>query len=149
MKTLIAATLSLLILSGCVSSELTEADRKEITDTFMATKDAWNAGDIEKFMEGYWNSEEIAFVGSAGPVYGYEATLKRYQTSYPDTTVMGKLDFEILKLYKTDRRSAILIGKFYLTRTIGDAWGHYTLVWKKINGKWVIITDHSSAAATN
>jgi len=149
MKTLISTTLLLLVLSGCAVNDLSENDRKEITDTFMMTKDAWNAGDLEKFMEGYLNSEEIAFVGSAGPIYGYDATLKRYQTSYPDTTVMGKLDFDILKLYKIDRHSAILIGKFYLTRTIGDTWGYYTLVWQKINGKWVIITDHSSAAATD
>jgi len=124
--------------------ELSQADRDEIINTFMATKDAWNEGDLEAFMKGYNQSNDIAFVGASGPVYGYEATLERYVKSYPGLEAMGKLDFEVLKLYKIDTHTAIMIGKFYLTRTIGDHQGYYTLVWQKIDGNWKIICDHSS-----
>lgn len=126
------------------SLTLTESDREEITETFMATKDAWNEGDLVKFMEGYHKSDNIAFVGASGPVYGYEATLERYQKGYPDLAAMGKLDFEVLKLYKIDTRTAVMIGKFYLTLEAGDQQGYYTLIWQKINGRWLIISDHSS-----
>ena len=126
------------------SLTLTESDREEITETFMATKDAWNEGDLVKFMEGYHKSDNIAFVGASGPVYGYEATLERYRKGYPDLAAMGKLDFEVLKLYKIDTRTAVMIGKFYLTLEAGDQQGYYTLIWQKINGRWLIISDHSS-----
>jgi len=148
MKVLLITATIFLIVSGCDTQELADTEISEITETFMMTKDAWNEGNLEKFMEGYHKSEDIVFVGSAGPIYGYDATLERYRTSYPDTTIMGKLDFEILKLYKVDKKTALLIGKYYLTRTIGNARGYYTLVWQKIDGKWVIIADHSSASET-
>lgn len=124
--------------------ELSETDRKEIIDTFMATQKAWNEGDLQAFMEAYWKSDDVAFVGATGPVYGYKSTLQRYQRSYPDQEAMGKLKFDILRLNKIDQYTALLIGKYYLTRSIEDLEGYYTLVWKKIDGKWVIISDHSS-----
>ena len=125
-------------------TELSQADRDEIISTFMATRDAWNEGDLEEFMKGYNQSDDIAFVGTSGPTYGYEATLERYMKGYPNLDAMGKLDFEVLKLYKIDTRTAVMIGKFYLTRTIGDHQGFYTLIWQKIDGRWKIISDHSS-----
>ena len=60
---------------------------------------------------------------------------------------MGTLKFDILDLRKIDKNTVILIGKFHLDRTIGDMQGHFTLIWKKIDGRWVIISDHSSAEA--
>ncbi len=155
-KTILATLIILISISSCKNkeageeviitdqAELSQADKDEIIKTFMATKEAWNEGDLEEFMKGYYQSDNIAFVGVSGPIYGYEATLERYIQSYPDLDAMGKLDFEVLKLYKIDTRTAIMIGKFYLTRTIGDLQGYYTLVWQKIDGNWKIISDHSS-----
>lgn len=155
-KTIITTLIILLSIASCKNKEagqeiiitnqeeLSQADKDEIINTFMATKDAWNEGDLEEFMKGYYQSDNIAFVGASGPIYGYEATLERYIKRYPDLDAMGKLDFEVLKLYKIDTRTAIMIGKFYLTRTIGDLQGYYTLVWQKIDGNWKIISDHSS-----
>ncbi len=125
-------------------TDLSQADKDQIMNTFLATQEAWNEGDIKKFMKGYHQSDDIAFVGASGPTYGYQATLDRYVKTYPDDDAMGKLDFEVLKLYKIDTRTAVLIGKFYLTRTIGDLQGYYTLIWQKIEDKWLIISDHSS-----
>jgi uncharacterized protein (TIGR02246 family) len=142
------ALLYLLILSTCLIScttdELTKADEQAIRKVFKMTEDAWNEGDIETFMEGYWKSDMLVFVGAQGAVYGYEQTMERYKRNYPDQQAMGKLTFEILDVRKIDKNSVIFIGKFHLNRTIGDMQGHYTLIWKKIDGKWVIISDHSS-----
>ncbi len=132
-------------LSSCGSDELSKIDGEAIRKVFKMTEDAWNEGDIETFMEGYWKSDKLVFVGAKGPVYGYQATMERYRKNYPDTVAMGKLSFDILDIRKIDRNTVIFIGKFHLSRTIGDMQGHYTLIWQKVDGQWVIIADHSSA----
>lgn len=148
MKKILFCTITLFICIPAMSQEeLSEKDKNAILEVFKMTEDAWNAGDIDRFMEGYWKSDKLVFVGSGGPTYGWEATRERYHTGYPDLTVMGKLAFEVLDMYKIDTKTVLLIGKFHLSRTIGDVSGHYTLVWQEIDGKWVIICDHSSASA--
>lgn len=104
----------------------------------------WNNGDIEKFMVGYWASDKLKFIGKNGVIYGYQATLERYKKNYPDAKTMGKLKFDIISSEKLDKMVIFIVGKFHLTREIGDAEGHFSLTWKKINGDWVIIADHSS-----
>ena len=144
--------ISLLILAAglysCGSDELSKADEDAIKKVFQMTEDAWNEADIETFMEGYWKSDKLVFAGGQGPVYGYEATKERYYRNYPDQEAMGKLSFDILDIRKIDKNSVIFLGKFHLSRTIGDSQGYFTLIWKKIDGQWVIISDHTSDAAT-
>ena len=131
-------------ISGEERPKLSEADREEIMETFLLSQDAWNKGDIEKFMAPYWKSEKLVFAGVGGPTYGYKATLERYKKSYPDKETMGLLKFTVLDLHRIDNSTALLIGKFYLSRSMADLVGHFTLVWQKIDGKWFIISDHSS-----
>ena len=133
------------ILSACTQKQLTDTEKNEIMQVFLKTEEAWNEGDLDNFMEGYWKSDRLVFVGSSGPTYGWESTLENYKKGYPDRETMGRLKFETLDLYKIDKNSVIMIGKFHLTRTIGDLSGHYTLVWQKIENSWVIISDHSSS----
>jgi hypothetical protein len=96
-------------------------------------------------METYWNSEKLVFVGSRGPTYGWQATLANYKKGYPDKAAMGILNFKILDISKIDKRTVFLIGRFELTREIGDVAGHFTLLIQKINKEWKIVSDHSSA----
>lgn len=105
---------------------------------------AWNRGDLEAFMGGYWKSDSLKFIGSRGLTYGWQQTLDNYKKGYPDPDAMGKLKFTILSVEKLSGKSAFVIGKWHLTRKAGDLSGHYTLLWKKIKGKWVIVADHSS-----
>ena len=105
---------------------------------------AWNRGDLEGFMQGYWHSDSLRFIGSRGLTYGWQQTLDNYKKGYPDTDAMGKLKFTILSVEQLSKRSAYVIGKWRLTRKAGDLEGHYTLLWKKVKGKWVIVADHSS-----
>ena len=132
---------------GSKSLELSVTDSQEITDTFMKTKDSWNMGDLEGFMNAYWNSEDLLFVGSRGPTYGYAATLANYQKAYPGIQAMGQLEYEVIDLYQIDTHTAFMVGKYILTRDDVVESGYYTLVWQKINDKWFIISDHSSSAA--
>ena len=105
----------------------------------------WNVGNIPSFMEGYWRSDSLAFVGANGPTYGWQNTLDNYNRRYPDRATMGTLKFTILKLQILDKTVATVIGKWQLTRPEkGDIGGHFTLVFRKIKGKWLIISDHTS-----
>jgi hypothetical protein len=76
--------------------------------------------------------------------YGYKNTLANYKKNYPDTATMGKLTFTLISVKRLSEKYFRVVGKYYLTRSIGDASGHFTLLFEKINGEWVIIEDHSS-----
>lgn len=105
---------------------------------------AWNRGDIEGFMNGYWDNDSLMFIGKTGVTYGWTNTLNNYKKGYPDTVAMGKLSFTLLQVKKLSKEYFHVTGKWFLKRSIGDASGHYTLVFRKIQGRWVIISDHSS-----
>ena len=106
---------------------------------------AWNSGDIESFMEGYWESDSLMFIGSKGLNYGWQVTLNNYKKSYPDTQTMGKLTFTILNMKQLGRKHALVVGKWHLDRNeMENLEGHFSLVWRKIRKKWLIIADHSS-----
>jgi len=117
---------------------------QSVRNIMQAQTQAWNKGNIAEFMQGYWNSDSLLFVGKNGPVYGYTTTLENYKKNYPDTVVMGKLQFNLLSIQQISPTHGFVLGKFLLTRKIGDASGYFTLWLRKINGKWLIIADHTS-----
>lgn len=104
----------------------------------------WNAGDIEKYMKGYWHNDSLMFIGKSGITYGWQQTLDNYKKNYPDTGTMGKLDFELVEIKRLSVIYYYVVGKWHLTRSIGNIGGHFTLLFKKINNKWLIVKDHSS-----
>lgn len=105
---------------------------------------AWNRGDITSFMNGYWENDSLMFIGKSGVTYGWTNTLNNYKKGYPDTTAMGKLSFNIISVKRLSKKYYHVVGKWSLKRSIGDLSGHYTLLFEKINDRWVIIADHSS-----
>ena len=106
--------------------------------------EAWNRGDIDAFMVGYWENDSLMFVGKSGVTYGYKNTLANYKKNYPDTITMGKLTFTLIQVKSISPEYVHVTGKYHLHRSIGDASGHFTLLFKKIEGQWVITEDHSS-----
>jgi len=137
---------TLLTLSSLLSLNLNAQNKDEQTIRSILTDQTiqWNKGNIEAFMQGYWKSDSLLFVGKTGPKYGYQTTLENYKKNYPDAATMGKLDFDILKVQKLSPDFYFVLGKWALTRTIGNLGGHYTLLFRKINNQWVIVVDHSS-----
>jgi hypothetical protein len=105
---------------------------------------AWNHGDLEGFMNGYWESDSLMYIGKAGVTYGYAATLQRYRQNYGDTARMGKLTFRILHVKRLSARYIQVVGQWSLRRSAGDVGGHYTLLFRRMAGRWVIVSDHSS-----
>jgi ketosteroid isomerase-like protein len=104
----------------------------------------WNNGDLDCFMKGYWKSDSLMFIGKSGINYGWKATYDRYKRNYPDQQTMGTLEFKIKEIKELSEDTVFMIGKWQLNRKMGDIGGHFTLIWKSINGRWVIVSDHTS-----
>lgn len=133
-----------LLLMFTTFSHAQQGDEKIIREILERQTRDWNRGDIDAFMKGYWQSDSLMFVGKSGVTYGYQQTLNNYKKNYPDTAAMGKLRFNILQVRRISSDHFFVLGKWMLTRSIGDISGHYTLIFRKIKGVWNIISDHSS-----
>ncbi|MEW4923785.1 nuclear transport factor 2 family protein [Algibacter sp. 2305UL17-15] len=118
-------------------------DIKAIHKVLKKQRIAWSENDIEKYMEGYWKSDSLAFYGNKGVTYGWENTLDHYLTYYPTAAYTGKLSFKINAITKISTDSYYVLGEFHIKRDIGNADGIFMLVFKKINGQWKIIADTS------
>jgi hypothetical protein len=105
---------------------------------------AWNSGNLEAFMGGYWKSDSLMFIGNRGISYGWQKALDNYKKGYPDTTAMGKLNFDLLQIKRLSADYFFVIGKWHLTRSIGDIGGAFTLPFRQQKEGWVIVADHSS-----
>lgn len=120
-----------------------KADREVIIQLMNEQEAAWNKGDLKAFMQGYWRSDKLAFIGKNGIKYGWQTTLANYKASYPDKAAMGKLKFDIMQV-EVEGDSAFVLGKWKLIRQDDAPAGFFTLYWKKIEGAWRIVIDHSS-----
>ena len=140
MKTILLSLITLLTIQSFAQPKNELAIRN-----ILATQTAaWNRGEIDNFMKGYWENDSLMFIGKSGVTYGWTNTLNNYKKGYPDTAAMGKLVFTLIQVKKLSGKYYHVTGKWLLKRSIGDVGGHYTLLFKKINGRWVIVSDHSS-----
>jgi len=108
---------------------------------------AWNRGDVEGFMKGYWNSTEVTFAGSSGITRGWQPVLARYRKNYPDQQAMGQLDFSELDVHPLGKDAALVLGRWHLQRSSGELGGIFTLVFQRFPEGWRIIHDHTSLDA--
>jgi hypothetical protein len=130
--------------AGCTPKHAHEPVREIISQRMTDQQAAWNDGDLEGFMAAYWQSDSLTFIGKNGLKTGWQATLEGYQRGYPDRAAMGQLQFTNLSIDSLDRATYTVIGKWELFRAADTLRGHYSLIWQKRNGQWVIISDHSS-----
>ncbi len=139
--------LFVLIGSNAYSQQRLENDDINAVRAILKSQEtAWNNTDINTFMEGYWQSEKLVFVGSKGPTYGFLNTLERYKASYPNKEAMGTLNFDLLFIEQWDKKTIQVIGKFTLTRENDQPTGFFTLLFRKIDSVWKIVSDHSSSS---
>lgn len=153
MKNYLYLIATMLLMASCQDEEHRIGDfenipesnsREEITDMLRNQQDAWNQGDVNGFMNYYLNSEDLTFAGSGGVTKGHEEVLRRYLNKYDTPEKMGTLKFNILEFEELSATSAFVIGKWALERSPDNPSGYFTLVWKKVNGEWKIIHDHTS-----
>lgn len=122
------------------SSKDAAAIRKVMVDQAAA----WNRGDLEAFMVGYWKSDKLKFVSGDRITYGWQPTLDNYKKTYGTPEKMGKLTFSDLEIEVLSRDAAFVTGSWHLKRDKDEPKGKFTLLWRKIGGKWLIVADHSS-----
>jgi len=127
------------------AAEVREADKSAITAVLNAQQAAWNRGDVDAFLVGYWHSPELTFSGSSGVSRGWDGVMARYKKSYPDRATMGQLDFSELEFRFLGPDAALVLGRWYLKRGKGDIGGVFSLVWQRFPEGWKVIHDHTSA----
>jgi hypothetical protein len=145
-------TLSLsILLSACgTSGKLHHIHTQEkviasINEKMSEQETCWNTGDLECFMQHYWHSDSLLFIGKSGLTYGWQPTLDNYISGYPDKSAMGNLTFTNEVKEFIDIETVQVIGQWELQRdSLGNIGGYYSLLWKIKNGEWVIVSDHSS-----
>lgn len=120
-----------------------QKDLKIVLENMKTQEQSWNEGNIKAFMEYYWKNDSLKFIGSKGITYGWQKTLDNYLKSYPNKETMGILTFDIKEAAQLSKRSIYIIGQWSLKKE-KPAGGYFTLLWKKIEGKWVIVADHTS-----
>jgi uncharacterized protein (TIGR02246 family) len=121
-----------------------QIDRAAITGVLRAQQGAWNRGDVEAFLQGYWRSPELTFSGTGGIARGWDAVLARYKEHYPDRSAMGKLEFSDLEFRFLGPDAALILGHWHLERQKGDVGGVFSLVFERFQEGWQIIHDHTS-----
>ena len=126
-------------------SQSLNKDFESIKQTLFQQQKDWNAGNIDAFMQAYWKSDQLQFGGANGITNGWQATLDGYKERYPDRAAMGQLTFEIKDMTQHSKKVISLTGSWSLKRTNDQPGGHFLLIWRKIKGKWLIVTDHTSA----
>lgn len=121
------------------------ADRRAILLILKQQTQDWNAGHIDRFMNAYWESDSLTFVSKIGITYGYTATLASYQKRYPTKASMGSLTFDVLEMDFPAPNIAYVIGRWQLDRPkVGDTGGYFSLLWRKVRKRWVIVSDHTN-----
>jgi ketosteroid isomerase-like protein len=146
---LVGAT-ALLLAIACVprlaaqKADARTEDRTKITAVLTAQQAAWNRGDVDAFIVGYWESPELTFSGSGGVARGFEGVRARYKKNYPDKAAMGELAFSDLEFHFLGPDAALVLGKWHLKRENGDVGGVFSLVWQRFSDGWKIIHDHTS-----
>lgn len=133
----------LLILTGCNQNHLPNSIQA-IKAVMEKQTQCWNNGDIDGFMDGYWRSDSLRFLGKRGLTVGWQKTLDNYKKSYPNRNAMGKLAFTHISFEPLNKEQMFVVGKWALEREKDTLKGHYSLLWKKIDGQWKVIFDHSS-----
>ncbi len=135
----------LAIIFGAASIKYSPKKSKEIILKAMSDQqECWNNTDLECFMSYYHHSDSIQFVAKNGVNYGWDNIYKSYQIGFPNAEAMGKLTYTIIDVELYGKKHAMVTGKFELERKNDKPSGYFTLIWEKIDGKWLIISDHTS-----
>lgn len=132
-----------LLLISCNGNNF-EKDKKEIIKVMDLQAQNWSNGNIEGFMDGYWKSDSLRFLGSKGLTKGWQTTLDNYKKAYPDKSAMGKLVFDYISFEPMNEKQMFVVGKWTLQREKDTLRGYYSLLWQKFDGKWKVIFDHTN-----
>lgn len=150
--TMIAAALFLTSACATTLQTLPPVERVDetaaIRNVLTTQKNAWNVGSIDGFMDGYWRSPNLRFASGDKVTNGWQETLERYRTNYADRSKMGMLDFTDIEVDQLSEDAAIVHGRWQLTRAGDKPHGLFTLVFRKIDGRWFIASDTTTSGGS-
>lgn len=126
------------------SQKISSSINKQITAILSAQSLAWNRGDIDEFMEHYWNSEKLSFSSGGKTTRGWAATKANYKRRYPTAAAMGRVSFSELEITPAGDSAVLVLGRWKLQRKSDPLGGNFSLVFRKISGRWLIVHDHTS-----
>ncbi len=144
--TRITAACLLAVTFGCAAGR-GSVDR-DIRAMLERQDEAWNRGDIEAFMEHYLKSDELSFSSGGTTTRGWQATLDGYKRRYPSAERMGHLTFSELEIHPLGSGAALALGRWHLDREPNPVGGNFSLVLRRMGGRWVIVHDHTSRSET-
>ena len=151
-RSLIATVFATFVMLGCnspveksslVIMPVGEGDKQAILSQMEASRQGWNTGDFDAYMDVYWASDSLQFMGLNSITHGWQPTLDRYKKSYPTAEHRGVLTYQFTHFNQLAEDCILVIGHFHLERPIGNAEGNFSLIWKRIKGEWRIILDHT------
>ena len=131
--------------SDC-TAETKNNTASEIQAALSAQQDAWNRGDIDGFMNGYWRSENTVFVSGDEVTRGWQRVLDRYKARYSERAKMGTLTFSETEITLLGNDSALALGSWKLKRANDEPHGRFTLIFRHFPDGWKIVHDHTSSA---
>jgi uncharacterized protein (TIGR02246 family) len=146
----LAAALTAVVLARAVTRAAETPDAAATTAVravLAAQVEAWNRGDLEGYMAGYWNSADLVFFSNGQETRGWQPTLDRYRARYQGAgKQMGTLDFPVLDILTLGPEAAVARGRWRLKMADGkELTGMTTVVFRKLREGWRVVHDHSSA----
>jgi ketosteroid isomerase-like protein len=133
-----------IFLIGVFNLNAQSTNQKLILKVLQQQQTAWNQANLNGFMAHYWKSDSLTFVSKKGIKKGWQAVYDGYQKSYADKGEMGVLTFQIFKVQTINRKNAMVTGSWKVVNASGTFEGFFTLWFKKIKRKWLIVQDHTS-----
>lgn len=118
-------------------------DEVAIFANFKQQEECWNKADIDCYMQAYYPSGDIKTISRAGVTYGYENIRRQYK-QYWNAENMGQLHFDQLRMEALAEGFYLVTGRFNLKREERISQGHFSAIFRKIDGAWYMISDHSS-----
>lgn len=142
---------ALSLLAACATvSDAENASSSDLAINVRATLEQqindWNAGDIDSFMQSYWQNPAVRFASGGDVKRGWVPVLNQYKQRYPDRSAMGELRTAELEITPLASDAAMAFGRWIVTAGGADYCGLFTLIFRNVKGRWVIVHDHTSSA---
>ncbi len=137
-------TFTIIFLFLIIQSFAQSNTEKNIVGILNEQQNSWNQSNLAGFMKHYWKSDSLTFISKNGIKKGWQSVYDGYQKSYADKGEMGTLTFEIFKVELLSNKNALVLGSWKVVNAKGTYQGYFTLWFKKIKRKWVIVQDHTS-----
>ncbi len=142
---ILCATFLMFLQNAKTQSRGAEGEIEKVLTTQAA---AWNKGDIDGYMEGYWKSDSLLFTSGGNIRRGWKETLEKYRHAYPNRAAMGTLKFSRLEITLLSADAAWVFGRWELRRSPDNPHGVFTLILRKFPSGWKITHDHTSLETT-